>query len=307
MLPECASTEVAAHATALRDEELLAELQRRGFQVAPRHISPEDSAPVADRTGNLPPSGDDNSSTVDSGVEPSRVDVELLSYSGQLELGGPGNALVPELLAMDDQLNFRIVADGISRTCTWELISGGSIDAGRLLFGRVSDILGQLCMSMCNSQGSEVFRLTHASNIWNPSQMRWSFRVTPPGSDNADALFTINRDLLGSGKLGLREWWRVYRGLARSGDVVYYCAGWRSSWDYRFFKSEADCKADHSPVAHLRQLEGTGQFKEGSAVMAWVPARFELSVEPGEDSAVLLSVASILDMVHDRSKPQMPT
>mmetsp|Transcript_103235 Transcript_103235/g.205192 ORF Transcript_103235/g.205192 Transcript_103235/m.205192 type:complete len:316 (+) Transcript_103235:60-1007(+) len=314
MLSECASTEGATHAAAMEDDELLAELQRRGYQVGRQQQQQpqgqQESAPATDRASIPLPSRNDTSSTTEGfGMEVSTVDVELLSETGPLELGRPGNALVPQLQSLDRQLNFGILADGVKRKCTWELVSGGSSDTGhgRLLFGSLSDNLGQLSMSMCNAQGSEVFKLVHATNVWNPSQVRWSFRVMPPGSDDStDALFTINRDLLGSGKLGLREWWRVYRGLARNGDVAYYCAGWRSSWEYKFYKSEPDCKADRSPVAQLRQMEGTGQLSGESVLMSWLPARFELIVEPGEDSAVLLSVASILDMVHDRSKPQMP-
>jgi len=150
----------------------------------------------------------------------------------------------------------------------------------------------------------DIFQLAHSSKVWNPSQKRWSYRILPPSSDDVDAaMFTINRDFLGCGPWGLNEQWRVYRGRERNRELLLYCVGSSGGWHYKFYTTEADYKADKMPVAELEQLEGSGQLSE--QLCKWVPAAFKLTVRQLQDSGLLLSVGTILDMVHERSKPKV--
>jgi hypothetical protein len=166
----------------------------------------------------------------------------------------------------------------------------------------MSSAFGRKSLQVRSPAGSEVFSIGSSTKVLNPSQLRWSFRVLPPASaSNDDVFFTVNRDALGRGPLGLREQWRVYRGRARESDEVYYCVGSVQGWKYRFYRAEADFKAGCTPVAKLDQVDGTGSFRQEQ--QRWIPAQFVLNVGPGEDSALLLSVATILDTVHERSFP----
>jgi len=119
--------------------------------------------------------------------------------------------------------------------------------------------------------------------------------------DKAEALFTFNRDVLGRGVLGLKEAWRVHRGRARDDEALYYCVCSAWGWEHHFYRSQADYDAGAEPVARLHQAAGTGVLCEETRI--WQPAVFELEVNPGEDAALLLAMATALDVAHERSQP----
>lgn len=63
-----------------------------------------------------------------------------------------------------------------------------------------SNSFGHQSVHAYDESGTEIFKIRRSTNVWNPAQRRWSFRILPPGSkDNAEALFTINKDQFGKG------------------------------------------------------------------------------------------------------------
>merc|ERR1711879_717410 len=108
-------------------------------------------------------------------------------------------------------------------------------------------------------------------------------------------------DLFGTGPMWLREQWRIFRGRAREGKELYYCIANALGWEYHFYRSQEDQYSGHDYAAHLKKVSGTGALSE--AMMVWIPAEFDLEVRPREDAALLLSVATILDVAHQHSTP----
>jgi hypothetical protein len=90
------------------------------------------------------------------------------------------------------------------------------------------------------STGKELFKVRASRHTWNPEEWvgRFSYRILPPGSkDEEDSIFTINKDYIGRGALGVKEEWRVYRGRKRDGQLAYYCVGSYISWDAECYNS----------------------------------------------------------------------
>jgi len=304
-------------AAAISDEALLEEVRRRGLAPA---------APAAERVRSP-------GTRVRSPPSRVRSPDSRVSDPGPclVEPGPRGGPLAPRLVSSEGRAQlFRLLETGGIRGSveySWQRIEEKADGAGeqahapsgheqahhqghhervaRLTGSLAAHSLGRRCVHVSGLNGTEVFKLEDSAAAWNPAHVRWSFRILPPGcDDSADALFTVNRDVIGRGPLGLREQWRVFRGRARDDEVVYYlvCAAW--GWDYHFYKSQADYDAEGEPVAQLTQAAGTGVRLGETGV--WVPAEFDLSVGPGEDAGLLLAVATILDVAHERSQPPNP-
>mmetsp|Transcript_74866 Transcript_74866/g.173541 ORF Transcript_74866/g.173541 Transcript_74866/m.173541 type:complete len:294 (-) Transcript_74866:74-955(-) len=288
MAAERIDSEGSSPVSALADEELLAELQRRGLAKEHRQKMVY-SAPKGARRVLSPPRG---------------------PGPCVLELGPREGPLCPRLISQAGRRSkYRI-----QETCachgsveySWEVDeeaegnSGPFRRIGRLTGSWLSDPFRQKTVTVSGLEGHELFKLTTAS--WNPSSLRWSFRIMPPDSeDNADAVFTVNRDVLGRGPLGMREQWRVFKGRARDNEAVYYVVASVWGWEYSFHKCVEDFNAGGEPVARLTQVANTGKLDDETRV--WIPAEFDLNIGPSEDVGLLLSVATILDVAHERSQP----
>jgi len=230
-----------------------------------------------------------------------------------LQLGLSGEALIPSLVPPPGvvyQLKNKEKTQFLeTNEYKWELDEvelGGrefEIDAkiAKLKGKWQSNSFGHKSVHVYDNTGTEIFKIRLSSNVWNPLQRRWSFRMLPPGSkDNDDALFTINKDQFGRGIpiLWEKEEWRIYRGRERDNDMIYYCVGSWLGWDFKFYKSMEDYDHSARPVAKIKQKMNAGAIFDND----WLPDKFKLKVQPGEDTALLLAVSSIIDMTHD-SKP----
>merc|ERR1719350_475958 len=148
-----------------------------------------------------------------------------------------------------------------------------------------------------------IFTFQAAASVMNPTQVRWSFRVLPPGTKAADdAYYTINRDVIGRGTMKWQEIWRIYRGRKRDQQQVYYIVGSLTGWDYKVYRSETEADADGPPVAQITQARGTSSVA-GDGVPGWVSGKYEVRVKSGGDGGLILTLATILDLAHERSRP----
>lgn len=163
-----------------------------------------------------------------------------------------------------------------------------------------SNTFGHQSVHVKDVNGKEMFKIRRSRSRLNPMQLRWSFRILPPGSkDNDDALFTINKDFWGRGipVLWEKEEWRIYRGREREDNLMYYCVGSWMGFDFKFYRSVAEYEHHANPVAKIEQKRNLGAFVDNNLI----PDKFELKVYEGADSALLLAVSTIIDIVHDSS------
>mmetsp|Transcript_102365 Transcript_102365/g.298462 ORF Transcript_102365/g.298462 Transcript_102365/m.298462 type:complete len:278 (+) Transcript_102365:43-876(+) len=145
-----------------------------------------------------------------------------------------------------------------------------------------------------DNSGKEVFKLRMSRSVYNVAGRRKSFRILPPRSkENADALFTINKDVYGRGGLMLRNEWRIYRGRERDGDEAYYCVSAHFDLEWKVYKSQHAYERYEYPIATIKQVPITD-----AAPSASPPLRdtFKVSIQHGEDSALILSLTTLLDV-----------
>jgi len=154
--------------------------------------------------------------------------------------------------------------------------------------------------------GTELFKLRKSRHNWNPVDRigRWSWRILPAGSkDNDDAIFTINRDYLGRGLLWQKEEWRIYQGRKRDDQPVMYCVGSWWGWSAECYHSESDY-GNGIPVAELQQkidLFKVAKVFNFANLGAFLPESYYLNVKAGEDTALFLALALVVDSVHDKT------
>jgi hypothetical protein len=221
-----------------------------------------------------------------------------------LELGFPGQALIPKLVPLpgftyelknkEDNDKFKDqVKNNEKNEYKWELdeIRFPSqryeceldLKIAKLKGKLTSDSFGHKSVHVYDTMGREIFKIRHDKNVWNPLALRWSFRILPPGSkDSSDALFTFNKDVFGRGLIGLQEEWRIYRGRERDNDMVLYCVGDYKKHNFVFYRRAEDYDNSAQPVATIKQKKD----------------KIKLMVPAGEDTALMLAMSTILDMTH---------
>lgn len=221
-----------------------------------------------------------------------------------LELGFPGQALIPKLVPppgftyefknKEDNDKFKDqVKNNEKNEYKWELdeIRFPSqryeceldLKIAKLKGKLTSDSFGHKSVHVYDTMGREIFKIRHDKNVWNPLALRWSFRILPPGSkDSNDALFTFNKDVFGRGLIGLQEEWRIYRGRERDNDMVLYCVGDYKKHNFAFYRRAEDYDNSAQPVATIKQKK----------------SKIKLMVPAGEDTALMLAMSTILDMTH---------
>jgi hypothetical protein len=159
--------------------------------------------------------------------------------------------------------------------------------------------------------GNEVFQIAKSKHRFNPFKLRYSYRVLAPkpGLKSRGVKYTINKDLIGRGFLGIKQEWRIYQGHERMGKMVYYCVGawfrlWR--WKTRCWHSKLEYESGRSsltisgipgpkiaPCAVLSQIPNVGLISE------WVPDQYYLFVHAGEDASLLLAFGVLVDSTND--------
>mmetsp|Transcript_40482 Transcript_40482/g.114568 ORF Transcript_40482/g.114568 Transcript_40482/m.114568 type:complete len:429 (-) Transcript_40482:129-1415(-) len=240
-----------------------------------------------------------------------------------MQRGRPGQPLIPELVPPPGQvyefLNkekphaAQFIFEGIDTNAyKWEFSEIERMSDGRefkvdqtfaKLKGKwTSNSFGHKSVHVYSKDGSEMFKIRMSKHTMNPFTLRWSFRILPPGSkDSDDALFTINKDYWGKGLLWMKEEWRVFRGRERDGDEIYYGVGGYLGWDFKFYRNERDyTRGSKTVVAKIEQKVNAGALLN----VNFLPDKYKIKVYPGEDSALLLAVATIIDMMRDSSGGQ---
>jgi hypothetical protein len=130
------------------------------------------------------------------------------------------------------------------------------------------------------------------------------------GAKPDDALYTINRDIMGAKYLFFGDQWHIYNGRKRDQKELYYGTSPDMSsaltdafglWtEIAFWKSKADYKEKKDPVAYVKQKRNAGAFLS----MSWIPDQYKIEVGPGEDTGALLAIAMIMDVVTDSNQEQ---
>jgi len=231
-----------------------------------------------------------------------------------MQHGGKGEALIPELVpppgAVYEFWNKekptldQLVFDQLDKNAyNWELESMKFAGIGKavtqekiagLMGKRISNAMGHRNVHVYNLNGTEMFHLRMTKSDFNPTKFKWSFRVLPPGSkSNKDTLFTINRDQWGKGSMWMTEEWRVYRGRKRDGELLYYGVGDNYNHDFAFYRNQTDADSGKGTVlAKIRQRRNLGYHTRWGGFAN----HFQLTVNPGEDSALLLVASTAIDI-----------
>jgi len=195
----------------------------------------------------------------------------------------------------------------------WELeeANGLMLDwrIAKLVGTWTSSTFGHQAVQVLNPTGKEIFKIRNNKYAWNPFQRRSSWRILPPHStDSADAWYTINKDKWGRGILWMKDEWRIYRGRERDNDMAYYCVGSYFGMSWWFYRNKRAYDAGEEAIAEISQkwnagafLGGGGNLGEefGAGLGTWLPDKFKLRIKDGEDSALLMAVATIIDIAND--------
>jgi len=151
------------------------------------------------------------------------------------------------------------------------------------------NLFGARRTEITNNQGVPIFVIEMARYAWNPTSLRWSFRIRNPITE--EILFTINKDIFGAGFLTARDEWRIYRGRQREGNQIYHIVGGYFGYGHRFFHDKSEWRRGMDPAAVASQSVGRS--------LIGLPDVFSLKVHEGEDTALLLAATVIIDMVHE--------
>jgi len=160
-----------------------------------------------------------------------------------------------------------------------------------------SNTFGHACVKVRDASDKEVFAICRSKNVWNPLQFRDSFRVLPPGG-TGDPLFTVNKDVMGRGMLWVKQAWTVYKGRKRENTPVMFCEGNYIGWKFKMYKSAADRDSEATPIAEIKQSVNLGAVLSSE----FIPDKFKIEVHEGADTALVLALSTIIDMVHDSNE-----
>jgi len=158
--------------------------------------------------------------------------------------------------------------------------------------GAISNFFGHRRTTIKNSDGVPLFQIHLTKSVFNPTSIRWSWRISHPISEKV--LFTINKDIIGTGVLWLRDEWTIYRGRMRDANPIYYVVGGYMGYGHQFFKTKTDWRRGVPAVAEAS--EGITRSILGA------PTVFSVKVSEGEDAALLLATTVIINMVHETEK-----
>lgn len=154
--------------------------------------------------------------------------------------------------------------------------------------------LGRRRTVIHNNDGQPLFMLQSTKYVWNPTRWTYSFRIMDPNTE--EILFTINKDWFGAGFLWLRDEWRVYRGRRRDRQRLYHVVGGYFGYGHKFYHRKRDWRRGVEPLAEASQSVGRD--------VVGLPDVFSLKVKPGQDTALFLATAVIIDMVHETEAHQ---
>jgi hypothetical protein len=131
----------------------------------------------------------------------------------------------------------------------------------------------------------------------------WTFRIMNPHNEDFP-LYTIRRDVYGKGMLGQRGVWRIYRGRESDNILIYYCAEGKVNADIAFHHSEEEYRRHTPYVALLSHHSARAQMAASNPYNAsfygYARDQQMLTVNAGEDTALLLTTAMIIQEVSRR-------
>jgi len=146
-----------------------------------------------------------------------------------------------------------------------------------------------------NTEGKDMFLIQNCK-AWSKMKAligSEDFCIT----DKVDRiLFTVSKDKVGRGWMFKKDEWRIYRGEKKHDHQLYYCVKSQIGKDHVFYKSEKDFENNAKEVAHSERMYESGTGASGPA------NQYSLSVEAGEDTALLLAATVTIDMVYDNKK-----
>eukprot|EP00928_Gymnodinium_smaydae_P033840 TRINITY_DN2412_c0_g1_i1.p1 TRINITY_DN2412_c0_g1~~TRINITY_DN2412_c0_g1_i1.p1 ORF type:complete len:365 (+),score=45.24 TRINITY_DN2412_c0_g1_i1:372-1466(+) len=269
-----------------------------------------------------PKPGKNKSGKDKPGIDGEKPNIDVNKF--KLRLGGKGKPLLPKLVPPAGsryQFLIREHASLIARNdysfyfnkiCEESACMNYAQEHGLFLRAEGdfwTNRLGTRAVNVVDREGKRILKIRRNRKMVNPrGWLRESFRVFP-GNANvknlAHTLFTINRDFFGRGILWLKDEWRIYRGRKRHGEQIYYArGGYFQTWSHHdiFRTNGSFTKQDPGIVAGRLQKIFTkrGIVGDLTGVGDWLPDRFELDVNEGEDSGILLTLALLCDMASDR-------
>jgi len=244
------------------------------------------------------------------------MDPNIKEMLANVQLGqDPSGPLVPSLVPKPGQIfkvrnqeanpfgNWSSIG---SRDYHWKLLSVKSQSNGTIVYpaksfatldGSFFDFTlfdGWKTTVVKNVFNEPLFKIRFTKHIWNPTRWTWSFRITHP--QTGKVLFTINKDWFGTGLLGLRNEWRIYRGHKREGKQIYYAVSGYVGYERYFHHSKADWKKGKKPVAEASQAIGRD--------LIGLADTYTLQVNEGEDTALLMTSTVIFDMAEEQQAKQ---
>lgn len=267
-----------------------------------------------------------NDQLLDLDVNASKPGTNSTSSGGDYALGTKGQPLIPALVPPPGH-EYRFLLDEKrsiferndykwyqTHDCVLDSKSGGQNCLEKKTRFMTAEgkfwtnALGRQAVNIVDMNGKRVFKIRR--NRWriNPFQMRNVFRIFPPHDSDVDqTLFTINRDIFGKGVLWLRDEYRVYIGRKRDGKQLYYAiGGYWSTWSkYKIYKiSGSDYKANKDAYVGKISKKKTKAGIVGDVLGAgdWLGDKFKIEVKEGEDSAVLMVLATLIDMFNDNQE-----
>lgn len=171
-----------------------------------------------------------------------------------------------------------------------------------------SSRFGHMSVHVKNGDFVEVFKIRSTwSRMFKLFNMHWSFRILPAHSkDNKAAWFTINRDVFGLGMLGKKKEWRVYKGHAKEGNMVYYAVGDYHGWDFWIYTSKEAYDDGAMPVAQISQEWNAGAVIDYIPLLRrminFAPDKFGIRIKSGEDPGLLMALCTVINMVYGKEK-----
>jgi len=301
-------------AAELKDDELLAELKRRGLLLSPRTGAiaspPSFASTCSGRLGSVSEASSPTSSKGTNFCSPSARGTP--PPMPELALGAKGGPLLPGLAGAKQGMRFTVV-EGKAATpeYSWSYFGEHDPEAPQVFLGPHQKVatatsatswvqrhIGHEAVHVKGPSGAELFSLQHTPGLLSVARRETSFRVLAPGPSDSEALFTVVKDSFSA--LKLQEVWRIYRGEKKEGSLVYYCTGSSRGSEHKVFRSkEAAGAAGARPAARIQLAEGTGTgVIQDGGVPEWCPARFEVAAGPGEDGALLLALVTAMDLSH---------
>jgi len=158
--------------------------------------------------------------------------------------------------------------------------------------GFFSNFFGHRRTMIKNENGGSLFQIHLTKSVFNPTRIRWSWRISHPVTE--EVLFTINKDMFGAGILFLRDEWTVYRGRMRDALPIYYVVGGYWGYGHQFFKSKTDWR---------RGVPALGEASEEKLrSFVGAPTVFSVKVTEGQDAALMLATTVIINMVHETER-----